>query len=43
MLGEDDWFDKMSAAGRDYTRFNYMQKLHAFTEERKRVILEGVG
>lgn len=43
MLGEDDWFDKMSAAGRDYTRFNYMQKLHAFTEKQKKVILEGVG
>ena len=43
MLGEDDWFDKLSAAGRDYGRFNYMQKLHAFTEKQKKVILEGVG
>jgi hypothetical protein len=39
MLGEDDWFDKMSAAGRDYGRFTYMNKLHAFTEERKRALL----
>lgn len=41
MLGEDDWFDKMSAAGRDYVRFGYMNKLHAFTEKQKRQILEG--
>jgi hypothetical protein len=41
MLGEDDWFDKMSAAGRDYVRFGYMNKLHAFTEKQKRLILEG--
>jgi hypothetical protein len=40
MLGEDDWFDKMSAQGRDYSRFAYMNKLHAFTEERKRALLE---
>ena len=40
MLGEDDWFDKMSAAGRDYVRFAYMNKLHAFTDKQKRVILE---
>ena len=40
MLGEDDWFDKMSAAGRDYVRFAYMNKLHAFTEKQKRLILE---
>jgi Phytanoyl-CoA dioxygenase (PhyH) len=39
MLGEDDWFDKMSAQGRDYGRFGYMNKLMAFTEERKRAIL----
>ncbi|HWN56449.1 MAG TPA: phytanoyl-CoA dioxygenase family protein [Methylomirabilota bacterium] len=41
MLGEDDWFDKMSAAGRDYARFNYMQQLLAFTEKQKRAILAG--
>jgi len=39
MLGEDDWFDKMSAAGRDYGRFAYMARLQKFTEEKKRVIL----
>ncbi len=41
MLGEDDWFDKMSAEGRDYVRFVYMNKLHAFTEQQKRAILAG--
>jgi len=41
MLGEDDWFDKMSAQGRDYGRFAYMNKLHAFTEEKKRAVLAG--
>jgi ectoine hydroxylase-related dioxygenase (phytanoyl-CoA dioxygenase family) len=39
MLGEDDWFDKLSAAGRDYGRFGYMNRLHAFTEEKKRELL----
>jgi ectoine hydroxylase-related dioxygenase (phytanoyl-CoA dioxygenase family) len=39
MLGEDDWFDKMSAQGRDYGRFAYMGKLLAFTESKKREIL----
>ena len=39
MLGEDDWFDKMSAQGRDHTRFAYMNKLHAFTAERRQAIL----
>ncbi|HLI66685.1 MAG TPA: phytanoyl-CoA dioxygenase family protein [Caulobacteraceae bacterium] len=41
MLGEDDWFDKMSAQGRDYGRFAYMNKLLAFTEDKKREILAG--
>jgi ectoine hydroxylase-related dioxygenase (phytanoyl-CoA dioxygenase family) len=39
MLGEDDWFDKMSAQGRDHVRFAYMNKLHAFTAERKKALL----
>jgi hypothetical protein len=39
MLGEDDWFDKMSAAGRDHARFMYMQKLLAFNEKQKQAIL----
>ena len=41
MLGEDDWFDKMSAAGRDHVRFDYMLKLHAFTAKQKQAILAG--
>ncbi|MFI4975673.1 MAG: phytanoyl-CoA dioxygenase family protein [Caulobacterales bacterium] len=41
MLGEDDWFDKLSAQGRDYTRFAYMNKLLAFTEKQKQAILAG--
>jgi ectoine hydroxylase-related dioxygenase (phytanoyl-CoA dioxygenase family) len=41
MLGEDDWFDKMSAQGRDYARFAYMSKLNAFTDAKKREVLEG--
>jgi ectoine hydroxylase-related dioxygenase (phytanoyl-CoA dioxygenase family) len=41
MLGEDDWFDKMSAAGRDYMRFDYMQRLNAFTDKQKKLILSG--
>jgi len=43
MLGEDDWFDKMSAAGRDHVRFDYMLRLQAFTEKQKQVILAGAG
>ena len=41
MLGEDDWFDKMSAKGRDYERFAYMSRLLAFTEKQKQSILAG--
>ncbi|HLK25015.1 MAG TPA: phytanoyl-CoA dioxygenase family protein [Caulobacteraceae bacterium] len=41
MLGEDDWFDKMSAQGRDYGRFAYMGKLLAYTEAKKQEILAG--
>jgi ectoine hydroxylase-related dioxygenase (phytanoyl-CoA dioxygenase family) len=42
MLGEDDWFDKISAAGRDHVRFAYMHKLLAFTEQQKqRMLAEG--
>lgn len=43
MLGEDDWFEKTTAEGRDYGRFNYMRQLHAFTEERKQLILADPG
>ena len=41
MLGEDDWFDKLSAQGRDYHRFGYMNQLHAFTEAKKAEIMAG--
>ena len=41
MLGEDDWFDKMSAQGRDQVRFAYMHKLLAFNEKQKQSILAG--
>jgi Phytanoyl-CoA dioxygenase (PhyH) len=40
MLGEDDWFDKLSAEGRDYERFRYMNTLMTFNEEGRRRILE---
>jgi hypothetical protein len=39
MLGEDDWFEKTTAAGRDYERFNYMRHLLAFNEAAKQRIL----
>jgi ectoine hydroxylase-related dioxygenase (phytanoyl-CoA dioxygenase family) len=39
MLGEDDWFEKTTAEGRDYQRYAYMRELLAFTEARKRAIL----
>ena len=39
MLGEDDWFDKISDQGRDYGRLAYMNRLHRFTEEKKAQIL----
>lgn len=41
MLGEDDWFDKLTAAGRDHTRAAYMARLHQFSEAQKQVLLEG--
>ncbi|MDA1073370.1 MAG: phytanoyl-CoA dioxygenase family protein [Proteobacteria bacterium] len=39
MLGEDDWFDKLTAQGRDYERAAYMAKLQAFTDQRKHDLL----
>ncbi len=39
MLGEDDWFDKLTAEGRDHVRAAYMTRLHAFTDQRKQVLL----
>jgi hypothetical protein len=35
MLGEDDWFDKMSAHGRDYGRFAYMAGCRSSTTPRR--------
>ena len=43
MLGEDDWFDKMTAQGRDHVRLMHMQRLLSFNEKQKRAILEGVN
>lgn len=43
MLGEDDWFDKLSASGRDYQRARYMHKLQQFTDEQKQQILQGAA
>jgi hypothetical protein len=39
MLGEDDWFEKIDAHGRDYGRLYHMNRLHAFTEQQKQAIL----
>jgi ectoine hydroxylase-related dioxygenase (phytanoyl-CoA dioxygenase family) len=39
MLGEDDWFEKTTAVGRDYERFNYMRHLLAFNEAGRQQIL----
>lgn len=41
MLGEHDWFEKLSAQGRDYGRLGYMNDLLAATERGKRAILSG--
>ena len=38
MLGEDDWFDKMSPSGRDYMRLEHMRQLHAFTNWKMKAI-----
>jgi ectoine hydroxylase-related dioxygenase (phytanoyl-CoA dioxygenase family) len=43
MMGEDDWFDKMGATGRDYVRLEHMRQLHAFTNRQKTLILDGVA
>jgi ectoine hydroxylase-related dioxygenase (phytanoyl-CoA dioxygenase family) len=43
MLGEDDWFDKLGANGRDQLRAGYMMQLHAFTERKKRELLQAGG
>jgi hypothetical protein len=43
MLGEDDWFEKTTATGRDYGRYRYMGQLLAFNEARKQAILAGAN
>lgn len=40
MLGEDDWFDKLTAQGRDHVRAAYMARLHQFSDARKQQLLE---
>jgi len=40
MLGEDDWFDKLSASGRDQVRAAYMVRLQAFTDKKKQELLQ---
>lgn len=41
MLGEDDWFDKLNASGRDYVRAGHMARLQDFTEKKKAALLAG--
>jgi ectoine hydroxylase-related dioxygenase (phytanoyl-CoA dioxygenase family) len=38
MMGEDDWFDKMTPTGRDYVRLEHMRQLHAFTNHKMKAI-----
>jgi ectoine hydroxylase-related dioxygenase (phytanoyl-CoA dioxygenase family) len=40
MLGEQDWFDRMTTTGRDYARLEHMRDLQAFNNKKKREILE---
>ena len=39
MLGEHDWFDKMSGIGRDHEKFGHMLQLHAFTKQQLAKVL----
>lgn len=41
MLGQHDWFEKLSAQGRDYQRLAYMNELLAFNEAKRQEILTG--
>ncbi len=41
MLGEDDWFDKLDARGRDYLRAGHMARLQAFTDRQLQTLLQG--
>ena len=40
-LGEDDWFDRLTADGRDYMRMTHMMNLNRFTNEQKATVLAG--
>jgi hypothetical protein len=40
MLGQHDWFDKMSGIGRDYEKFGHMLQLHGFTKQQLAKIRE---
>ncbi len=39
MLGEDDWFDKLDANGRDQLRAGHMVRLQKFTDQRLDMLL----
>jgi ectoine hydroxylase-related dioxygenase (phytanoyl-CoA dioxygenase family) len=41
MLGQHDWFDKMSGIGRDYEKFGHMLQLHSFTKKQLGTLLDG--
>lgn len=43
MLGEDDWFDRMSGIGRDQLRNAHMNRLNAFTNKQKAALLAEVA
>jgi ectoine hydroxylase-related dioxygenase (phytanoyl-CoA dioxygenase family) len=40
MLGQHDWFDKMSGIGRDHEKFGHMLQLHSFTKKQLAKLLE---
>jgi ectoine hydroxylase-related dioxygenase (phytanoyl-CoA dioxygenase family) len=42
MLGEDDWFDKLGAHGRDHLRAGHMVRLQKFTDRRLSELLDSV-
>lgn len=39
MLGQDDWFDKLDAHGRDYLRAGHMARLQTFTNQSLQTLL----
>lgn len=42
-LGEDDWFDKIDADGRDQVRFGHMLALNHFNDQQKARILDSAS